>query len=97
MILVKDWTPQRLELFTVTFGWSIESCREAALNLFRLHVEKDQGETFRPTTWLVIVGNLFDAMSSVPEGYSVKAVDVEVGTVAGPGRVIGRIAAPTVH
>ena len=67
------------------------------MNLFHLHVEKDQGETLRPTTWLVIAGNVFDAMSSVPEGYSVKALDVEVGAVAGPGRVIARIAAPTMH
>ena len=67
------------------------------MNLFHLHVEKDQGQKRRPTTWLVIAGNLFDAMSSVPAGYSVKAVDVEVGTVGGPGRVIGWIAAPTFH
>lgn len=67
------------------------------MNLFHVHVEKEQGETLRPTMWFVIAGNLFDTMSSVPEGYSVKAVDVEVGTVAGPGRVIGWIAAPTVH
>lgn len=67
------------------------------MNLFHLHAEKEQGETLRPTTWLVIAGSLFEAMSSVPEDYSVKAVDVGVGTVAGPGRVIGWIAKPTVH
>lgn len=67
------------------------------MNLFHLHVEKDHEEALRPTTWLVIAGNLFDAMSSVPEGYSVKAVDVEVGAVAGPDRVIGQIIAPTMH
>ena len=67
------------------------------MNLFHLHIEKDQGEILRPTTWLVIAGNLFDAMSSVPEGYSVKAADVEVGAVADSGRVIARIAAPTMH
>lgn len=73
------------------------------MNLFRLHAEKKRGEILRPTTWLVIASNLFEAISSIPEGYFVKAVDVEVGTVAGPGpgpgpgRVVGRIDAPTVH
>ena len=67
------------------------------MNLFRLHAEKKRGEILHPTTWLVIASTLFEAISAVPEGYFVKAVDVEVGAVAGPGRVIGWIAAPTLH
>jgi len=67
------------------------------MNRFHLHAEKEQGETRGPRTWLVVAGSLFEAMSTVPEGYSVKAVEVEVGAVAGPGQVIGWIGAPTIH
>lgn len=65
------------------------------MNLFHLHIEKDQGEILRPTTWLVIAGNLFDAMSSVPEGYSVKQSMSR--WALSRIRVIARIAAPTMH
>jgi hypothetical protein len=67
------------------------------MNLFRVHAEKDRGMTGAPRTWLVIAGSLFEAMSLIPEGFSVKGVKVRIGTVAGPGRVIGWTGAPTLH
>lgn len=67
------------------------------MNLFHLHAEKEQGGMRGLRTWLVIAGTLFEAMSTVPEGYSVKAVEVQTGTVVGLGRVIGWKGAPTIY
>lgn len=60
------------------------------MNLFHLRAEKEQGETRRPRTWLVIADSLYEAMSFVPEDFCVKAIEVEVGSVRGPRRVVGR-------
>ena len=65
------------------------------MNVFRLHAEKEQGAMRVAGTWLVVADNLFDAISLVPEGLCVKAVEIEAAPVAGPGRVIGRL--PTLH
>ena len=67
------------------------------MNLFHVHAEKERGETRAPRTWFVIAGSLLEAMSLIPEGFSVKAVEVRLGTVEGPGRVIGSMGGPTIH
>lgn len=67
------------------------------MNLFHVHARKEEGATRGPSTWLVIAGSLFEAISSVPEEFSVTAVDVQMGAVAGPGRVVGWMGAPTIH
>lgn len=79
------------------------SIREIEMNFFHVQAEKDQEVacdqevTCGPRTWLVIADSLFEAMSLIPDGFSVKAVKVRIGAVAGPGRVIGWIGAPTMH
>ena len=67
------------------------------MNLFHLHVEKKQGARSRSRTWLVVADSLFEAMTVVPEGFSVKAVEVQVGAAVDPPRVIKSIPAPVVH
>ena len=67
------------------------------MNIFHLHAEKAQGGTRDAETWLVIADNLFDAISFVPEGFCVKAVEIQLAVAAGPGRVVGCFGAPTVH
>lgn len=80
--------PTWVELFEALQG-------TAEMNLFHLRAEKEREA---PTTWLVIADSLLEAMSLVPEGFSVTAVEVQVSVVAGPGRVIGWMGdAPTVH
>ena len=73
------------------------SIREIEMNFFHVQAEKDQEVTYGSRTWLVIADSLFEAMSLIPDGFSVKAVKVRIGAVAGPGRVIGWIGAPTMH
>ena len=53
------------------------------MNLFRLRSEKEQGEVCSPRTWLVIAGNLYEAMSLIPEDFAVKAANAGTDTVAG--------------
>lgn len=67
------------------------------MNLFHLHAEKEQGATRRARTWLVIARSLFEAILFVPEGFSVKAVEVQVRTVSGPRRVIRSIDSLSIH
>jgi len=67
------------------------------MNIFHLHAEEEQGRVRDAGTWLVVADSLLDAISLVPEGFCVKAVEVQLATVAGPGRVIGCFGAPTVH
>jgi hypothetical protein len=67
------------------------------MNLFLLHVEKEQGARSRSRTWLVVADSLFEAMSVVPEGVSVTAVEVQVGVAVDPPRVIKSSPAPVVH
>lgn len=59
------------------------------MNLFHVHAEKERGEPRGPQTWLVIADSLLEAMSFIPEDFSVKAVEVGVGAAAGPRRAIG--------
>jgi hypothetical protein len=67
------------------------------MNLFHLHIENEHGGMHDERNYLVIADSLFDAISFVPEGFRVKGIDIQVVAVAGPGRVIGCFAAPTVH
>ncbi len=67
------------------------------MNLFHLHVEKEQGATSRSRTWLVVADSLFEAMSVIPEGFSVKAVEVQVGNAVDPRRFIKSSGTLVVH
>jgi hypothetical protein len=67
------------------------------MNLSHLHAEKEQGRTSGLRTWVVIAESLFEAISFVPEGFSVKAAEVQVRTVSGPRRVIGWTGSPSIH
>lgn len=67
------------------------------MNIFHLHAEKGQGRTRDAGIWLVVAESLFEAISFVPEGYCVKAIEIQLAVVTGPGRVVGCFGAPTVH
>lgn len=64
------------------------------MNVFHIEAEREQDETAGVRTWLVVAGNLFEAMSLVPDGYTVKSVEVQLDAVPGPGRVIGWMGPP---
>lgn len=55
------------------------------MNRFRIRAEKGQ----QGRTWLVVAGNLFEAISLIPEDFAVRAVEVKVDAIAGPSRTIG--------
>lgn len=67
------------------------------MNLFHLHAEKEQDRPRGLRTWFVIAESLFEAICLVPEGFSVKAVEVRVGTVSGPRRLLGWMGSPRIH
>lgn len=67
------------------------------MNIFHLHAEKQSDGMRDEGIWLVVADSLFDAVSLVPEGFYVKAAEVQMAAVAGPGRVIGCFAPPTIH
>jgi hypothetical protein len=95
---IKERTPESLQLFTIeNSAETTISVREIEMNLFQVQAEKDRGAACSPRTWLVIAGSLFEAMSFIPEEFSVKGVKVRVGIVEGPGRLIGWTGAPTMH
>lgn len=58
------------------------------MTLFHLHVEAEHGSIPRSRTWIVLAGSLFEALSLVPDGVSVKSVEVQRGTVVDPRRLI---------
>ena len=67
------------------------------MSLFHLYAEKEQDRRRSLRAWLVIAESLFEAFSLVPEGYSVKAAEVRVGTVSGRRRVLRWTASPRIH
>ena len=67
------------------------------MNLFHLHVEKEHEAASRSRTLLVIADSLFEAISVVPEGFCVKAGEVQVATAVDPRRVIEPVGAPFIH
>ena len=70
------------------------------MNLFRLQVEEDLAAKRQVRTWLVVADSLLDAISVVPEGFSVKAITVEVGPALQARRAdtpTASIGAPLVH
>lgn len=60
------------------------------MNLFCIQTEKREPENTERRSWFIIADSLLEAMSSLPEGLSVKAVEVKLATVAGPSQVVGR-------
>jgi len=67
------------------------------MNIFHLHAEKESAGMRDARMWLVLADSLFDAVSLVPEGFYVKAAEVQIAAVAGPSRVIACFAPPTIH
>lgn len=67
------------------------------MNLFHLHVEQEQGVVSNSRTWLVVADSLFEAISVVPDGFAVKAVEVQVGTAVDPPRAIRSADVPVTH
>jgi hypothetical protein len=67
------------------------------MNIFRLHTEKQSNEACDTRTWLVVADSLLDAVSLVPEGFYVKAAEIERVAVVGQVRVIGCLVSPTIH
>lgn len=63
------------------------------MNFFHVYAEnRTENRTGRkraPRTWFVIAGSLLEAMSLIPEDFTVTAVEVQVETAPGPGRVVG--------
>lgn len=55
------------------------------MNRFRIRAESGR----QGRTWLVVAGNLFEAMSFIPEDFAVRAVEVTVDAIAGPRQMIG--------
>jgi hypothetical protein len=67
------------------------------MNIFRLHTEKQSTEARDTRTWLVVADSLLNAVSLLPEGFYVKAAEIERIAVVGPVRVIGCLVSPTIH
>ena len=67
------------------------------MNIFHLHTENEPEGKRDSCTWLVIAETLFDAVSLIPEGYRVKAADVQVAETTGPSRVVACFGRPTLH
>jgi len=67
------------------------------MNLFHVYADRVQGERPGPRKWLVVADSLFEALSLIPRDRSVKAIEVQIGNVAGPVRLIGAMGARTVH
>lgn len=67
------------------------------MTLYHLRVESEQGARSSSRTWLVLADSLFEAISVVPDGFSVTAIDVQTGTVVDPRRAIKAISEPVVH
>jgi hypothetical protein len=64
---------------------------------FSSSCREDRGWSTDAGMWFVVADSLLDAIALVPDGYCVKAVDIQVAAVIGPSRVIGCFARPTVH
>ena len=71
--------------------------KESEMNLFQLRIEREWGTTLRSRTWLIVADSLIEAISVVPEGFSVKSVEVRVSTAVHPQRLIKSTGAPVVH
>jgi hypothetical protein len=71
--------------------------KESQMNLFQLRIEREWGTTLRSRTWLIVADSLIEAISVVPEGFSVKSVEVRVSTAVHPHRLIKSTGAPVVH
>lgn len=64
------------------------------MQLFHLHTVNEEHKASGTRTWLIIAGNLFEAMSLIPDGYTATVAEVQAGAVLGPGRVIGWMGPP---
>lgn len=64
------------------------------MNLFHLEAEHEQDEPTALRTWLVAAESLLDAISLVPDGYTMKSAEAQLGGASEPGRVIGWMGPP---
>jgi hypothetical protein len=67
------------------------------MKLYYLHVEIEPGVKSKSRTLFVLADSLFGAISAVPDGVSVKAVEVQVGNAVEPRCVIKAVSGPVVH
>lgn len=67
------------------------------MNLYCLHVEIEPGVKSKSRTLFVLADSLFGAISALPDGFFVKAVEVQVGNAVEPRRVIKAVSGPVVH
>jgi len=67
------------------------------MNLYYLRVEIGPGVKSKSQTLFVLADSLLGAISAVPDGFSVKAIEVQVGNAGEPRRVIKAISGPGVH
>ena len=78
----------------VVSGSGFRNARGIGMQLFHLHTVDDEHKASGTRTWLIIAGNLFEAMSLIPDGYTATAAEVQAGAVLGAGRVIGWMGPP---
>lgn len=67
------------------------------MNLYYLHVESEPGVRSSLRTWLVLADSVSGAISAVPDDFSVKAIEVQVGNAVDPRRVIEAMSGPLSH
>jgi hypothetical protein len=67
------------------------------MNLYYLHVEIEPGVKSKSRTLFVLADSLFGAISALPDGFFVKAVEVQVGNAVEPRRVIKAVSGTVVH
>jgi hypothetical protein len=67
------------------------------MNLYYLHVEIEHGAKSKSRILFVLADSLVGAISAVPDGCSVKAVEVQAGNAVEPRRVIKAVSGPVVH
>lgn len=67
------------------------------MNLFRVEAEREEDETDGARTWLVVADSLFEAVTLIPDGYSVKSIEVQLDAVSGPGQAFAWIGLRTLH
>lgn len=91
---VKDF-PSRDAEYLFFQGSKVRGGEE--MNLFHLHIEAEHDAMFRPHTWIVIAGSLRDALSVVPDGLSVKSVQIQPGIAVDPRRRVDRTDAPVIQ
>ena len=64
------------------------------MTIYHLEAEHELDEPTTLRTWLVVAESLFDAISLVPDDYTVKSAEVQLERASEAGRVIGWMGPP---